>query len=340
MLRNVRSLDHVWSSSPVVAALRLCVCFLLAASTVVCAKADDEKAFPSRFIRIIVPASPGGVNDILARLIAPQMSERLGRAVVVENKPGAATIVGAEMVARSEPDGYTLLMAPTSTIAINPAIYSKLSYAPQKDLIPLSAIASYPYVLASNPKTPVNSVASLVEFAKANPDKANAGGASVTFQLLVELFKAKTGAPIQYIPYKGAGDATLALMGDQLTLSFLDIAPAAPKIKTGVIKALAVTSAKRLETLPDVPTMAEAGLKDMTVDSWAGLFVPAGTPAAIVRKLQDTIMKIVKTTDFREKLKAQDLTPVGNSSKEFADMIARDTLLWSEVARNANVKVN
>lgn len=304
------------------------------------AQTEDAKSFPSRPIRIVVPATPGGVNDILARLVGQKMSETFGQPVVIENKPGAATILGAETVARSAPDGYTLLIAPTATMAINPAVYSKLSYSPQKDFIPLSAIATYPYVLTASARAPATSVKELIDFAKANPDKANAGGASLTFQLLVELFKARTGAPILYIPYKGANDANLALIGGQLTVSFLDIAPATPNIKGGTIKALAVTAPRRLASLPEVPTMAESGLKDMTVESWAGLFLPAGTPAAIVRKLQDEVMRIVKLPDIQEKLKAQELTPVGNNSKEFADMLAKDIKLWADVARTANVKVD
>jgi tripartite-type tricarboxylate transporter receptor subunit TctC len=195
-------------------------------------------------------------------------------------------------------------------------------------------------VLTATADAPAKSVKDLIAFAKANPDKANAGGASMTFQLLTELFKAKTGAPIQYIPYKGANDANLALIGGQLTVSFLDVGPASPNIRAGKIKALAVTAPKRLASLPDVPTMAEAGLKDMTVESWAGLLLPAGTPAPIVQKLQDEVMRIVKLPDIQNKLRELELTPVGNSSKDFADMLAKDIDMWAQVARAANVKVN
>lgn len=304
------------------------------------AQTGKEASFPTRPLRIVVPASPGGVNDILARLVGQKMSESLGQPVVIENKAGAATILGAETVARAAPDGYTMLMAPTATMAINPAVYAKLSYSPQKDFIPISAVATYPYVLVKSKSVPAKSVQDLVNFAKSHPDKANAGGSSVTFQLLAELFKAKTGAPLQYIPFKGANDANLALVADQLTVSFLDTGPATPNIKAGNIIALAVTSPNRLVSLPDVPTMAEAGLKDMTVESWAGLFVPAGTPDHIVKKLQDEVMRITKLPDFQEKLKAQELQPLGNSSAEFAAMLARDTERWGEVARAAKVRID
>lgn len=314
--------------------------FSLATATATPVKAEEANTFPSRMLRIIVPAAPGGVNDLLARLVGQKMSEKFGQSVVIENKPGAATILGAETVARAAPDGYTMLIAPTSTIAVNPAIYVKLPYAPQKDFTPLSAIASYHYVLSASTATPAASVKELIDFAKANPDKVNAGGASGTFQLLVELFKARTGAPIEYIPYKGASDVALALMAQQLSMSFLDVEPAVPKIRAGKIKALAVTAPARLPSLPDVPTMEEAGLTGMTVQSWAGLFVPVGTPAPIVQKLQDEVIRVVGLPDIREKLKELELVPVGNTSKEFAAMIAKDTLLWADVARTANVKVN
>ena len=328
-------------SVSVIAAVRiLTISALIVLAAPALSQTEDAKSFPSRIIRIIVPASPGGVNDLLARLIGQKMSEGLGAPVIVENKAGAATIIGAEMVARSAPDGYTILIAPTSTIAINPAVYSKLSYAPQRDFIPISAIASYPYVLTANSNVPARTVTELIDFAKSNPDKANAGGASISFQLLVERFKARTGAPLVYVQYKSAGDAAVALMGQQLTISFLDIAPAAPIIKSGHINALAVTAPARLASLPDVPTMAESGLKDMTILSWAGLFVPAGTPAPIVGKLQDEVMRIVRLPDIQQKLKEQELAPLGNTSKEFQEMIARDTDLWADIARVANVRLN
>lgn len=303
------------------------------------AQTEDPRSFPSRPVRIVVPASPGGVNDILARLVGHRMSETFGQPVVVENKPGAGTMLGAETVARSAPDGYTMLMTGTATMAIVPAVYSKVSYSAQKNFIPISPVASYPYVLAASTMTSARTVQELINFAKANPDKSNAGGASVGFQLLTELFKAKTGASIQYIPYKGANDVNLALISGELAASFLDIGPATPNIKAGVIHALALTSSQRLPSLPDVPTMAEEGVKDMVFESWAGLFVPAGTSATIVKKLQDEVIRIAKLPDFQEKLKAQELTPLGRSSAEFSAMLAADVARWADLVRTSNVKV-
>src|SRR5712691_8853528 len=237
------------------------------------AQTEDAKTFPSKPIHIVVAASPGGVNDILARLV--------GQKVVVENKPGAATILGTEYVARARPDGYTLLSSPMASLAVNPAVYPKLSYAP-RDFVPISLSAAYPYFLAVSNSAPVRSVRELVDYTKANPAKANAGGASVTFQLAIEMFQQRTGARIQYIPYRGSNDATLALISGELLASFVDPGPASAQIKGGQFRALAVTAPTRMASFPDVPTMAEAGVPDMAILSWTGFLAPAGTPPAIV----------------------------------------------------------
>jgi tripartite-type tricarboxylate transporter receptor subunit TctC len=309
----------------------------LAVASSAYAQADDR--FPSKTIRIVVPAAPGGVNDVLARLVAEKMRESFGQSVVIENKPGAATIVGAEAVARAEPDGYTLLSAPMATMAINPAVYTKLSYSPSKDFVPVSNMAAYPYVLSVNKNVPVRSVSELVEYTKANPAKANAGGASATFQLLTELLKQKTGAPIQFVPYRGANDAVIGLISGTLLLSFIDAGPAVPQIKGNEFRGLAVTSDTRLASLPDVPTLAEAGVPDMKVLSWSGFFAPAKTSPAIVKKLQDEIIRITKLPDIQERLRALELTPVGSTSEEFTRTIAQDTETWTAIAKAGNIRI-
>ncbi len=300
---------------------------------------EDARTYPSQAIRIVVPASPGGVNDILARLVGQKLSDSFKRPVVVENKPGAATIVGTDYVAHARPDGYTLLSAPMASIAISPAVYPTLSYAPQRDFIPISLIASYPYLLAVTNSTPIRTVRELIDYTKANPTQANAGGVGASFQLATEMFKQRTGASFQYIPYKGSNDAILALMSGELLVSFVDSGPASPHIKSGRFRALAVTSPMRMPSFPDVPTMAEAGISDMEILSWSGFFVPAGTPADIVKKLQDEIIRIVKLPDIRERLRAQELEPVGSTSEEFTRIIAKDLETWATVAKAANVKI-
>ena len=302
------------------------------------AQSPDTQSYPSQPIHIVVAASPGGVNDILARLVGQKLTERWGQPVVVENKPGAGTILGTEYAARARPDGYTLLSAPMASLAVNPAVYPKLSYAP-RDFVPISLTAAYPYFLAVSNAAPVRTVGELVAHTKANPAKANAGGASVTFQLAIEMFKQRTGAQIQYIPYKGSNDATLALIAGELLASFLDPGPAAQQIKGGQFRALAVTAPTRMASFPDVPTMAEAGIADMTILSWTGFLAPAGTPPEIVAKLEQEIMRIIRLPDIRARLQTVELEPVGSTSAEFARIIATDLATWQAVAKAANLKV-
>jgi tripartite-type tricarboxylate transporter receptor subunit TctC len=303
------------------------------------AQNEDAKSYPSQPIHIVVAASPGGVNDILARLVGQKLTERWGQPVVVENKPGAGTILGTDYAAHARPDGYTLLSSPMASMAVNPAVYPKLSYAPQRDFVPVSLAASYPYFLAVSNSTPVRTVRELVDYTKAHPEKSNAGGASTTFQLAIEMFKQRTGAQIQYIPYKGSNDATLALISGELMLSFVDPGPAAQHIKSGQFRALAVTAPARMASFPDVPTMAEAGIPDMAIVSWSGFLAPAGTPPDIVAKLQNEIMRILQFADIRERLRAQELDPVGSTSEEFARTIAKDIETWSAVAKAAKLKI-
>jgi tripartite-type tricarboxylate transporter receptor subunit TctC len=286
----------------------------------------------------VVAASPGGVNDILARLVGQKLTERWGQPVVVENKPGAGTILGTEYAARARPDGYTLLSAPMASLAVNPAVYPKLSYAP-RDFVPISLTAAYPYFLAVSNAAPVRTVGELVAYTKANPAKANAGGASVTFQLAIEMFRQRTGAQIQYIPYKGSNDATLALIAGELLVSFLDPGPASQQIKGGQFRALAVTAPTRMASFPDVPTMAQAGIADMTILSWTGFLAPAGTPPEIVAKLEQEIMRIIRLPDIRARLQTIELDPVGSTAAEFVRIIAKDLATWQAVAKAANLKV-
>jgi tripartite-type tricarboxylate transporter receptor subunit TctC len=304
------------------------------------AQNEDPRSYPSKPIHIVVAASAGGINDILARVVGQKLAETFGQPVVVDNKPGAATILGTEYAARSRPDGYTLLSAPMASMAVTPAVYPKLSYAPQRDFVPVSLIASYSYVLAVSNAAPVRTVSELIAYIKANPAKANAGGASVTFQLAVEMFKQRTGTQIQYIPYKGSHEVNLGLISGELLLSFVDSGPAAPLIKGGQFRALATTAPQRTATFPELPTMAQAGVADMAVLSWSGFFAPAGTPAGIVKKLEDEIMRVARLPDVRDRLRAQELDLVGNSSAEFARILAHDVATWSAIASAANITID
>jgi tripartite-type tricarboxylate transporter receptor subunit TctC len=301
------------------------------------AQSDDIKNYPNRPIHIVVPASAGGANDVLARLVGQKMAETFGQPVVVDNKAGAQTILGTEYVARAAPNGYTLLAGPMASLAVNPAVYAKLSYSPQRDFMPVSMVASYPLILVVNKAAPVHSVRELIAYAKTNPSKVNAGGSSATFHLATALFKQLTGAPIEYIPYKGSNDSVASVISGETLMAIVDAGPVAAQLKAEQVRGLAVTSPARMPAFPDLPTMAEAGVGDMVVLSWSGMFAPAGTPAPIVKKLEQEIMRVVKLPDIRERLRALELDPVGSTSEEFARVIAADVERWTKVARTANI---
>ncbi|HEX9463750.1 MAG TPA: tripartite tricarboxylate transporter substrate binding protein [Alphaproteobacteria bacterium] len=310
---------------------------LIASAATADAQSDDVRGYPSRPIHIVVPASAGGANDVLARLVGQKMAETFGQPVVVDNKPGAQTILGTEYVARATPNGYTLLAGPMASMAVNPAVYAKLSYSPQRDFVPVSLVASYPLILAINKGAPIRTVRDLAAYAKANPSKVNAGGSSATFQLATELFKQRTGAPIEYIPYKGSNDSVASVIAGETLMAIVDAGPVAAQLKSDQVRGLAVTAPTRMASFPDLPTMAEAGVGDMVVLSWSGIFAPAGTPAPIVAKLQDEIMRVVKLPDIRARLGALELDPVGSTSDEFRRIIAGDIDRWTRVAKTANI---
>ncbi len=267
------------------------------------AHAADEVKYPTRPIRIVVGFTAGGGNDIIARIVGQKLSESLGQPVIIENKPGAGAILATEYVARSAPDGYTLLVGASGAMVINPAVFEKLSYDTMRDFIPVSELAAFPLILIVNAASPFKSLADLVAYAKANPDKANYSSSSAAFQLATELFKQKTGVPMQMIPYKGANDSVTAVISGEVTATIADAGPVTGQINGGLARALAVASAKRMDTLPDVPTMKEAGV-DVDAELWSGIFVPAATPPEIVRKLEAEFIRIARLPDVISRLKS------------------------------------
>jgi tripartite-type tricarboxylate transporter receptor subunit TctC len=297
----------------------------------------DLSRYPTRPIHIIVGFSAGGGNDIIARIFGQKLSESLGQPVIVENKPGGGAIVATEYVAKSAPDGYTLLVG-ASGMAINPAVYGRLPYDTIRDFVAVSELASFPLILIVNPSSPIKSVAELVAHAKANPDKANYASSSASFQLVTELFKQRTGAPMQVIPYKGANDSVMAVISGQVTAAIADAGPALSQVLGGQARALAVAAPERMEELPDVPTLKEAGA-DVDAVLWSGLFAPKATPPAIVRKLQDEFMRIARLPDVIARLKPLGILAVGNSSEEFSKILATDIARWAEVAKAGNIRI-
>jgi tripartite-type tricarboxylate transporter receptor subunit TctC len=312
--------------------------WLIAMAAMTSASAQEDPAkYPTKPIHLIVGFAAGGGNDIIARVFGQKLSESLGQPVIVENKPGGGAIVATEYVAKSPPDGYTLLMS-ASGISINPAVYAKLPYDAVNDFVAVSELGSFPLIMIVAASSPIKSVAELVTYAKANPDKMNYASSSASFQLVTELFKQKTGAPMQVIPYKSANESVLAVISGQVTTTIADAGPVTGQVKSGTARALAVAAPKRMEDLPDVPTLKEAGV-DVDAVLWSGIFVPKATPPAIVRKIEGELMRIARLPDVIARLKPLGIDTIGNSSEEFTKILADDIARWGEVARSANIKI-
>jgi tripartite-type tricarboxylate transporter receptor subunit TctC len=303
------------------------------------AQTDPAASYPSRTIKMVVGFAAGGGNDIIARIIGQKLQESLGQSVIIENKVGAGGRLAADAVMASPPDGYTLLVGASGAMSIIPAISVKPPYDALKNFAPISMIASFPLVLSIYQSHPAKNVQELVAWMKANPDKSNYATSSPAFTLATELFKLKTGAPATAIPYKSSNESLVSVIGQQSLLTIADPPPTTPLVKGGQVRALAVTSAKRLADLPDVPTLEEAGVPGIDVGLWSGVFAPAGTPPAIVRKLEAEFRKMMQMADVKEKFKAMATPTVGGSAVDFARTIDVETKMWGEVGRVANVKL-
>jgi tripartite-type tricarboxylate transporter receptor subunit TctC len=311
--------------------------------------ASAQAGWPGKPIRLVVPFAAGGTTDILARSLAPELQKALGQPVVVENKPGAGGNLASADVAKTPPDGYTMLMGTVGTHAINASLYPKLPYDPVKDFTPVTLMAGVPNVLVLNPafaqKHNINSVADFIRAAKANPGKFNmaSSGNGTSIHLSGELFKSMAGVFMLHFPYRGSGPALIDLMGGSMDLMFDNLPSALPHIKSGKLKALAVTSARRSDALPDLPTIEEAGgptLKGFEASSWFGVLVPAGTPAEIVNRLQAESAKAIASPALKERLQSQGAIPSGMSSADFGKFIAAESAKWAKVVKAANAKVD
>lgn len=303
------------------------------------ALAASAQGYPSKPIRIVVGFPPGGGNDIVARLVGAKMQEAWGQPVVIDNKPGANSIIATEFVMKSAPDGYTLLVNATGGMSVNPVLYSKLPYQTLRDFVSVSMIGMFPMVLVVNPSLPVNSVQELVAYAKANPGKLNYSAGSTAFQVATEMFKQMTGTDIRHIPYKGSVQAINAVMAGDVQMTVVDSPPVLPHIKAKQLKGLAVTSATRAASAPDLPTLAESGVAGYEMNLWIGLFAPAGTPGEIGSKLTAEVARIVKLPDIGERLAAMGVQPVGNTSEQFAGMIRNEIAKYGPVVKTGNIKV-
>ena len=302
----------------------------------------SAQAYPTKPIRIVVPFPAGGTTDVLARAAAQKLAETLGQPAVVDNRPGAGGNIGAELVAKSAPDGYTLLMGTVGTHAINPGLYPKLPYDHVKDFAPVILVAGVPNVLVINPALPVNSVPELIAYAKANPGKLNfaSSGNGTSIHLSAELFKTMAGVQMTHVPYKGSAPALQDLVGGQVQLMFDNLPSSLALIKGGKLKALAVTSATRAAALPDVPTLAESGLPGFEASSWFGLLAPAGTPPLVIGKLNGEIAKWLATPEAKERLLTQGAIAAGGTPEDFARFIAAETAKWQKVVKDSGAKVD
>ena len=319
--------------------LLLALCVPLAVILPICGPAVAQQ-YPSKPIRLVVGYSAGGGNDLIARIVAARLQSKLNQPVIVENKPGAQSIVAAEFVAKAAPDGYTLLIAPSGPMTINPAVYAKLPYDPVKDFAPVTMLAEFPLLLVVGADQPVKSVKELVEYGRANPNLANYASSATPFQLASELFNARTQSKFLHIPYQGSGDAVQSVMAGQVLMALADSGPIAAPLKAGKLRALAITTARRPPDFPDVPTMAEAGVPDMEIALWTGLVAPAGTSPQIVTFLQDVIAGILEEPALRTAFDAISVDARSMSSRDFADVIARDAARWKQVAAAANIKID
>ena len=308
-----------------------------------------QGAWPNRPVRIVVPFAAAGTTDILARALAPELQRAFGQPFVVDNKPGAGGNTGSAEVAKAPPDGYTLLMGTVGTHAINPSLYEKMPYDAKRDFVPITLMAGVPNVLVLNPamaqRYGINTVADLTRVARANPGRLNvaSSGNGTSIHLSAELYKSLTGTFMVHFPYRGSGPALIDLMAGNVDLMFDNLPSSMPHIRSGRLKALAVTSAARSSALPDVPTVAEAGgpaLKDFEASSWFGLLAPAGTPADIVNRIQQETAKALATPTMRERLQAQGAIPSGNTPAEFARLIDEETKKWARVVKASGAKVD
>ena len=297
------------------------------------------QAFPSKPVRLVVPYPPGGIGDTLARELGTQLSQRLGQPVVVDNKPGASQIIGAETVAKSAPDGYTLFLGSLSSLVLNVGSNKSLPYDPAKDFTPVSMFFNTPLYLVVNPDLPVKSVAELIAYGKAHPGKLSFGsiGSGSSLHLTGEMFKSRTGVDMLHVPYKGSVPAVTDLLGGQIQLIFDAGTSSLPLVRSGKLRVLGVTSARRASGTPDVPTLAESGVPGFDASFWFGIVAPAGTPQTVIKRRSKEINEILKDPALVERYRPNGVEIAGSTPEEMAAQIKSDRPLWAQVQRQAGI---
>jgi tripartite-type tricarboxylate transporter receptor subunit TctC len=317
---------------------RLCIALPIAAVVATPVRAAEPR-YPSRPISLIVPYPPGGGNDTLGRLVAQRLSSVLGQQVVVDNRPGAGGSIGTEMTARAKPDGYTLTLGFVANMAVAPA-FGKIHYDPLKDFVPISRVAEGYQILSVNPRFPAGTVAELVAMAKARPGTLNyaSGGVGTPLHLVGELFKIATQTDIRHVPYKGSPQATTAVLAGETEMVFGSVVATLPSVQSGRLRALAVTSPKRIAAAPNVPTLVELGYEGVEASSWYGLYAPAGTPAAIVQRLNAEMVKLAADPDYQEQLNKQGQVAMSSTPEDLGAYTRSESAKWSQVIKTAHIE--
>ena len=305
------------------------------------AVAQSTGSYPQRPIRMVLPASPGGPVDVIARAVGTGLADALGQPIVMDNRAGAGGIIGTELVARAVPDGYTLLFTHSGPLAIEPALHSKLSYDPLKDFAPVSLVAASPYALIVNPAVPAKSVPELVALAKSQPGKLHyaSGGIGTGLHMAAELFNLAAGVKIVHVPYKGAGPGMAALMGGEVEMMFNGVSSALPHVKTGRLRALAISSTQRSPLLPDLPTVAESGV-NFDASGWYALVAPARTPKAVAAKLHASLLRSLRAPKMKERLAAQGIDVIASTQDELAKHLREEVDKWRKVVKAAGLNVD
>ena len=320
---------------------RCALSYPLAIALAICTSLAQAQSYPTKAVRMIVGFPPGGTTDVIGRLVAAKLSERLGQQVVVENRPGASGMIGADAMAKAAPDGYTLLMS-SSTHATYTSLYSKVPFDPVKDFEPVSFIGTTPYVMVVHPSLPVQSVADLVRLAKARPGKLNyaASTPGTAQHLSWELFKRSTGTDLAYIPYKGTGALMPDLLSGRLQAAIDNVAVMTQHVRSGALRGIAVTSPKRSPLLPELPTIAESGVPGFQAIGWFGVFAPAGTPEPVVRALSDKIAGVLKQPDLLERMTELGAEAASGGQDDLRKLLANEMAVWGKVIREAGVKID
>jgi tripartite-type tricarboxylate transporter receptor subunit TctC len=316
-----------------------CPMLIILIAAAVTAGGALAQQYPSKPIRLIVPFTPGGSTDIVARIVGQKLGEALGAQVLIDNRPGAGGNIGVELAAKAAPDGYTLVMGHIGTFAVNPALYARLPYDPIRDFAPISLVAMVPNMLVVHPSLPVKSVKELIALSRSRPGQLNYGssGAGGTPYLAVEYFKLMAKVDIVHIPYKGAAPMIIDLIGGQLSLTITGIPPLLPHVKAGKLKALAVATSKRLPLLPELPTIAEAALPGYEATSWYGVLAPAATPKEIITRLNTEIVKAIARPDAAERLSGEGAEPATSTPERFGAFIKSEIVRWGRVIKAAGV---